>query len=107
MEVQFYRRPSIFDDPLVKADTYLKQNDPSQPFYGAVLFASRSLEPTGVRPYTHLLDSCRLQRFYLDEMTELADASLSPSILLLIQKSENQAPSAARELIVRVRTEID
>jgi len=50
LEVQFYRLPSVYADLLAKAYTYLKQHDSSQPFCGVVLFASRSLEPAGLRP---------------------------------------------------------
>src|SRR5436190_16842425 len=51
VEVQFYRLPSVFADLLVKAFTYLKNNDPAQSFYGVVLFASRSLQPAELTPY--------------------------------------------------------
>src|SRR5580704_4949749 len=51
LEVQFYRLDSVFADLLVKVYTYLKQHEPGQPFYGVVLFASRSLEPTELSPY--------------------------------------------------------
>ena len=43
VEVQFYRLPSVYADLLVKAYTYLKQNDPGQEFRGVVLFATRLL----------------------------------------------------------------
>ena len=105
LETQFYPLPSVFADLCVKAYTYLKQHDPAQPFCGVVLFANRSLEPDGLTPYQPLLDAGLLRRYYLDEMTELADAPLGLAILYLIRKSEEQAPTVARELIVRVKSE--
>jgi predicted transposase/invertase (TIGR01784 family) len=106
VEVQFYRLPSIFANLLVKAYTYLKKHDPSQPYRGVVLFASRSLEPIDVAPYQPLLDSGLIRRFYLDEMPELANAPLGLSILNLIRQTESEAPLKARELVARVKTEV-
>ncbi len=70
------------------------------------MFAERSLEPAALAPYQPLLDASLIRRFYLDEMPELADAPLGMAILNLIQKSEEQAPTAACELIARAKTEI-
>jgi predicted transposase/invertase (TIGR01784 family) len=107
LEVQFYPLPSIFADLLVKAYTYLKQHEPGQLFCGVVLFASRSLEPAQLAPYQPLCDAGMIRRFYLDEMPELADAPLGLSILYLIRQTESQAPSMARNLVARARTEIE
>jgi predicted transposase/invertase (TIGR01784 family) len=107
LEVQFYYLPSVFADLLVKAFTYLKRHDPTQSFRGVVLFAERALEPTELAPYRPLLDAGVIQRFYLDEMPELANAPLGLSILYLIRQPESQAPDAARELVARAKQEID
>src|SRR5580704_6118894 len=74
LEVQFYQLPSIFAGLLTKVYTYLKQHDPGQSYCGAVLFASRRLEPEAVAPYQPLMDAGLIRRFYLDEMPELANA---------------------------------
>ena len=106
VEVQFYQLPSVFADLLTKVYTYLKQHDPSQAFCGVVLFANRHLEPDVLTPYQPLLDAGLIQRFYLDEMPELANAPLGLSILQLIRQTEAQAPLTARELVARIKTEI-
>jgi predicted transposase/invertase (TIGR01784 family) len=106
VEVQFYRLPSVYADLLVKAYSYLKQNDPGQAFQGVVLFATRSLEPTELTPYRPLLDTGMIQRYYLDEMPERADAPLGLAILHLLGQSETTAPDSARELIVRAKREV-
>jgi predicted transposase/invertase (TIGR01784 family) len=105
VEVQFYSRPNIFADLLVKAYTYLKQHDPAQDFRGVVLFASRSLEPAEASPYQPLLEAGLIQRFYLDEMPEPVNAPLGLSILSLIRRAESEAPAIARELVTRVKGE--
>lgn len=105
VEVQFYRLPSVYADLLVKAYTYLKQNDPGQLFRGVVLFATRSLEPSKLAPYQPLLDAGMVQRYYLDEMPEHGDAPLGIAILNLLRQSESQAPETARVLIVRMKQE--
>src|SRR5438128_6536653 len=106
LEVQFYHLPSVFADLLTKVYTYLKQHDPGQTFCGVVLFANRGLEPAALTPYQPLLDAGLIRRFYLDEMPELANAPLGLSILYLIRQTESQAPTMARDLIARARTEI-
>ena len=106
LEVQFYRLPTVFADLLVKAYTYLKQHDPGQAFCGVVLFPTRALEPKELTPYQALLDARVIQRYYLDEMPELANAPLGLSILYLIRQPESQAPATARALIARARVEI-
>jgi predicted transposase/invertase (TIGR01784 family) len=107
LEAQFYELPSVFADLLAKAYTYLKQHDPSQPFCGVVLFASRALEPKDLAPYQPLLDAGMIRRFYLDELPEAADAPVGLSIVYLLRQSENQATATARELIARAKREID
>jgi predicted transposase/invertase (TIGR01784 family) len=106
LEVQFYPLPNVFADLMVKAFTYLKQNDPGHPFRGVVLFASRSLEPTKLEPYQPLMEAGVIQRFYLDEMQELSNAPVGLSILYLIRQTESQAPAMARELVARAKTEV-
>jgi predicted transposase/invertase (TIGR01784 family) len=53
-----------------------------------------------------MMDAGQIQRFYLDEMEEPANAPLGMSILYLIRQTESQAPVTARELITRIRSEI-
>jgi predicted transposase/invertase (TIGR01784 family) len=107
LEVQFYRLPSVFADLLVKVYTYLKQNDPGQLFCGVILFADRSLEPLELAPYRPLIRDGLIRCFYLNEMPELANSPLGLSILFLIQKAESDAPRNARELIGRVKAEVE
>jgi predicted transposase/invertase (TIGR01784 family) len=106
VEVQFYHLPNVYAGLMAKVFTYLKQHDPGQPFCGVVLFASRSLEPKALVPYEIMMDAGQIQRFYLDEMEEPANAPLGMSILYLIRQTESQAPVTARELITRIRSEI-
>lgn len=106
LEVQFYPLISIFADMAVKAYTYLKQHDPLQNFVAVVLFASRSLDPGPAAPYRPLLEAGLFRCFYLDEMPELSSPPLGLSILYLIRQAESQAADTARDLVVRVKTEI-
>jgi predicted transposase/invertase (TIGR01784 family) len=106
LEVQFYPLPNVYADVLVKAYTYLKQHDPSQPFCAVVLFAKRALEPTGLVPYQPLLDAGLLRRVFVDEMPEIADAPLGLAILYLIRQEQEQATATARALVARAKGEI-
>jgi predicted transposase/invertase (TIGR01784 family) len=106
VEVQFYRLDSVFADLLVRLFTYLKQNDPAQPFYAVLLFASRSLQPNKLTNYQPYLNSGHIRCFYLDELPEPPNASLGLSIMLLMRQSETEAPATARQLMARAKTEI-
>ncbi len=106
LEVQFYPLPNVYAGLLAKIYTYLKRHDPAQSFRGVVLFADRSLEPKELTPYQPLLDAGLIQRFYLEEMPEVANAPLGLSILFLLRQTEGQAPETARNLIARAREEI-
>ena len=107
LEVQFYKLPNVYAGLLAKVYTYLKHHDPTQPYRGVVLFADRSLEPKELTSYQPLLDAGLIQRFYLEEMPEVANAPLGLSILYSIRQTESQAPVTARNLIARARTEIE
>jgi predicted transposase YdaD len=107
LEVQFYRLASVFADLLVKAYTYLKQNDPTQELRGVILFASRELEPKELAPYQALLDAGLIRRYYLDEMPEQENPPLGLSILYLIRQDKRrrrvQREHSSRELGTRSR----
>jgi predicted transposase/invertase (TIGR01784 family) len=105
LEVQLYKLPNVYAGLLAKVYTYLKRHDPAQSFRGVVLFADRSLEPKELTPYQPLLDAGLIQRFYLEEMPEVANAPLGMSILYLIRQTECQAPATARSLMTRAKTE--
>jgi len=107
LEVQFYQLPSVYAGVLAKTFTFLKHHDASQPYRAVVLFSSRALEPEDVSNYQPLLDAGLLQRFYLDEMPEMANAPLGLSILNLITQAEAQAAATARDLVARVKSEIE
>jgi predicted transposase/invertase (TIGR01784 family) len=107
LEVQFYPLPSVFADILLKAYTYLKQHDPGQEFFAVVLFGSRDLEPEQLKPYQSLIDSGHLQRYYVDEMPEVANAPLGLSILYLLRpQTKGQMVATAKTLRARSETEI-
>jgi predicted transposase/invertase (TIGR01784 family) len=107
LEVQFYRLSSVFADLMVKAFTYLKKNIPGQLFYGVVLFASRALEPKELVPYQPFLDANRIHRFYLDELKATPTTPLGLAIMQLVQQPDFEAPTAARTLVTRLKTEIE
>jgi predicted transposase/invertase (TIGR01784 family) len=99
LEVQFYELPSVFADVLAKAYTYLKQHDPDQDFRAVVLFYHRGLEPKQLAPYQPLIDSGHLQRYYLNEMPEVANAPVGFSILYLLRpQTESQLVATVKAL---------
>jgi predicted transposase/invertase (TIGR01784 family) len=107
LELQFYNLPSVFADTLAKAYTYLKQHDPGQKFCAVVLFRDRDFEPKQLEPYQSLIDSGDLQRYYLDEMPEVANAPLGLSILYLLRpQTKSQMVATTKVLRARSKTEI-
>lgn len=107
LEVQFYPLASVYADVLAKTYTYLKQHDPKQPYCAVVLFGSRDLEPAGLASYQPLLEAGLLRRIFLDEIPTTANAPLGLAILSLIPQADEQAGTAARNLVARAKSEIE
>ncbi|MDX2242826.1 MAG: Rpn family recombination-promoting nuclease/putative transposase [Leptolyngbyaceae cyanobacterium bins.302] len=105
-EVQFQKDETLYHRFFTESLIYLYRNQGSyDDWYGVILFASRSLEPSDRQIHRSLLESDQVQRIYLDELSNLEQQPLGVSLIQLTTAPEATAPEQARALIQRSQTE--
>ena len=85
---------------------YLRQYKPSHPWRVVVLYPSRNIEVEQRLQFEELLDSSRVQRIYLDELSEAAERSLGVGVVKLVIEPEQTAGDQARRLIAQARVQL-
>ena len=106
VEVQFRRDPKVYSGLFAEIFVYLHQNNPAQDWRAVVIYETRSQEPTEVLPYEDLLNSFKVTRVYLDELTPDGFSSIGLKIIQLMLCEENIAPEIVRELRQRTEQEV-
>jgi predicted transposase/invertase (TIGR01784 family) len=99
VEVQFQRSPKFYANLFAKVFCFLEENDPSQDWTAVALFESRSTEPMQLGPYEALLNSGRVVRIYLDELTAPADPPFGLGLLQLVSAPEAEVKGLVRRLV--------
>ena len=109
VEVQGYRDtkgdlyPSLFSEIFLYLNDYRPVND----WRAVVIFTKKSLDPGIPRHYEEFANNPRLQRIYLDELTQdEAESSLELGVLKLIGVKLDIAPEEARKLVARTTEEL-
>ncbi|MEH1858334.1 MAG: Rpn family recombination-promoting nuclease/putative transposase [Nostoc sp.] len=73
-------------------------------WFGVIIFASRSLEPSNSTIHRALLESGQVRRVYLDELGDLREQPLGLGLMLLTNvTSETEAVEGARFLLEQAR----
>lgn len=108
VEVQGYRDtkgdlyPSLFSEIFLYLNDYRPVND----WRAVLIFTKRRLDPGLPLHYRDFANNPRLQRIYLDELTQdVAECSLELGALKLIGVKQDAAPEQARKLVARTRQE--
>jgi len=105
-EIQFQKDDSIHYRFFAESQLYLYRNRTLyDDWYGILIFASRSLEPSNTVIHQALLDSPQVQRLYLDELGNPNEQPIGLSLIQLTLAPEAQAPVQAQQLIQRVQQE--
>lgn len=68
-------------------------------WFGVIIYASRSLEPSNSTIHRALLESSQVRLVYLDELGDLREQSIGLGVMLLTTIPETQAAESARFLI--------
>jgi predicted transposase/invertase (TIGR01784 family) len=98
VEVQFQRRKRFYANLFAKVFSYLEANNPDQEWMAIALFGNRVCEPKSPKTYEEFLQSKRVRRIYLDELS-LSDA-VPPGLTVL--QLASAADSKASELVLRL-----
>ena len=103
--MQSYKNPNIYSNLLRKVYTYLDQKDPTQDWFGVVVYERRSFDPEETTPYRGVINSGQLLRIYLDEIDPTVEETQGIGLIKLIVEKEKNAPDRAKALIEQVRSE--
>ena len=104
-EVQFQKNPRFYSNLFSKVFWYLDKNKPGQNWRAVAIFAKRSLEPNELEPYQELLDSPKVIRIYLNELSK-KKTSLGISIVQLVVAKDEEVPEKAVNLLERTKQEL-
>lgn len=100
-EVFFYKKENAYANVFAKVFLKLEQV-PTHPWRVAMIFESRSLEPTDLSAYAPLLTSGWVHRIYLDEVKETSQSGFGLSILKLASTPKTHTVAKTTELALRV-----
>jgi predicted transposase YdaD len=104
-EVFFYKKENAYANVFAKVFLKLEQV-PTHPWRVAMLFESRSLEPTDLSAYAPLLTSGWVHRIYLDEVKETSQSGFGLSILKLASTPKSQTMDKTIQLADRMTDQV-
>ncbi|WP_375514179.1 DUF2887 domain-containing protein [uncultured Nostoc sp.] len=104
-EVQFQKDEDLYHRFFSELFLFLYRNSIRyDDWFGVLIFASRSLEPSSSSIHRALLESGQVRRVYLDELGDLRQQSLGLGLMLLTNvTSETEAVEGARFLLEQAR----
>lgn len=106
VEVQFQSEADFYSRFFGEIFLYLRQYQPLNPWQAVVIYPSRRVETTNTSHYEELLNSQRVRRLYLDELSRNQPANLSLSLVQLVVIPEAMAIEQAQRLVQQTRQEI-
>ncbi|MEH1946426.1 MAG: DUF2887 domain-containing protein [Nostoc sp.] len=104
-EVQFQKDEDLYHRFFSELFLFLYRNSIRyDDWFGVIIFASRSLEPSSSSIHRVLLESGQVRRVYLDELGDLREQPLGLGLMLLTNvTSETEAVEGARFLLEQAR----
>jgi predicted transposase/invertase (TIGR01784 family) len=103
-EVQFQSDPSLYHRFFAELFLYLYRNRGSyDDWRGVLLFPQQSLEPDDSSSHRELLESDRVQRLYLEQLSSTQESSIGISLVQLTVEPPEQTVEQAKRLIERAR----
>jgi predicted transposase/invertase (TIGR01784 family) len=104
-EVQFQKDEDLYHRFFSELFLFLYRNSIRyDDWFGVIIFASRSLEPSNSTIHRALLESGQVRRVYLDELGDLRQQPLALGLMLLTNvTSETEAVEGARFLLEQAR----
>ena len=106
VEVQFYYEADFYDCLFPSIFLYFGQYKPINPeWFAIVIFDRKSNDVTIPTRYQEIAQQ-RLQRIYLDEISQQEQFEMGIGILKLVVEPEDKAGELARNLIERIKQEV-
>ncbi|MGA9379900.1 MAG: Rpn family recombination-promoting nuclease/putative transposase [Phormidium sp.] len=106
-EVQFQKDELLYERLFGESFLYFYRNRSRfSDWQAVVIYPSRTIEQSQIRPYQDLLNGDRVHRVYLNELGEMAQLPLGVALMVLTTLQENQAAIEARNLLFRSQQEL-
>lgn len=103
VEVQFQRDNQLYSRFFSEIFLYLHQSELRNNWQGVIIYPNRQVETVETSRYSELLESGRVSRFYLDELSNVNSVGINT--LKLIISPSNQAIEQGKGLIQQVKQE--
>jgi predicted transposase/invertase (TIGR01784 family) len=107
VEVQFYLETDFYDRLFPSIFLYFGQYKPVNPEWLAIVIFNSSSNDVTIPSRYQEIAAQRLQRIYLDEISEDEQQLIGIGILKLVVESESRAGELARNLIERTKQELE
>ncbi len=105
-EVQFQRDERLYERVFAESWLYFYRNrDRFSNLHIVIIYPSRSLEQSDIRPYLSQLNSSQVNRIYLDELGEIRQLPLWVALTVLTTLQEERTTEEARYLLARSQQE--
>ncbi|MEA5503544.1 Rpn family recombination-promoting nuclease/putative transposase [Halotia wernerae UHCC 0503] len=105
-EVQFQPDKNFYSRLFTEIFNYLDKTELTNTWRGVVIFPNRSVETKDTERYTELLNSQRVTRVYLDELSSIETSSVGIQTVKLIVEPESTATTKALEIANNARQQI-
>ncbi len=105
-EVQFQPDKKFYSRLFTEIFNYLDKTELTNNWRGVVIFPNRSVDTGDTERYTELLNSQRVTRVYLNELSSIETSSIGIETVKLIIEPESTATTKALEIVNSVRQQI-
>ena len=105
-EVQFQKDERLYERVFAESYLYFYRNrDRFSNLQLVIIYPSRSLEQSDIRPYQSQLNSPQVNRIYLDELGDIRQLPVWVALMVLTTLDDRQATQEARYLLARNQLE--
>jgi len=105
-EVQFQPDKKLYSRLFAEIFNYLDKTELTNNWRGVVIFPNRSVDNGNTERYTEILNSQRVTRVYLDELSSIEASSIGIQTVKLIVEPESTATTKALEIVNTAREQI-
>ncbi|WP_083889441.1 Rpn family recombination-promoting nuclease/putative transposase [Xenococcus sp. PCC 7305] len=106
VEVQFYQETDFYDRLFPSIFLFFSQYKPINPEWFAIVIFDRKSNDVAIPTRYQEIAQLRLQRIYLDEISQQEQFDIGIGILKLVVETEDKAGELARNLIERTKQEV-
>lgn len=101
-EVQFQKDERLYERVFAESSLYFYRNrDRFIDWEAVIIYPSRSIEQSDIRPHRNQLAGDQVHRIYLDELGDIRQLPLWVALMVLTTLEEEEAPQEARYLLER------